>query len=1152
LHQRNRQLPSAIAAFFILGLSATASAGGSASGHEAAAISPEAGLAAATQGVDLSSVIEAVRHRMLPGPSAGSLESESRLYKTAVDDSGLRISLRRREAAPAHTRGKASRTEAIPFEGAPAFSVELTAVRRGGTALALEPGAWMADANQALRLVAPGVTERATAREGQTEWDLVFDRPAPGAIVVEARVTALGGPELLGSLPPDGRVHDEVLLLPRPAWRWAAGADRYVRMGEMVVKDALGNLILRALPEPTADGIRMVIPADRLAGAVFPVTLDPVISPEYVLSDPVFGSVPLETQNFPAAASDGQNFLIVWEDARTSDTWDVWGALLASNGTLITKSGFLVDSTDLPLTGGSQPTPAVAWNGSNYAVVWEDSVSGANVDLRAARVDPQTGAILDPGGVVIVQAPANQEAPGIASDGSGFLIVWSDLRTGSADVYGALVDAALAPAGPGAFAINTSGGPQRNPEVLWNGADYVVVWDDERTGITRDIYLSRVDNLGNVIDGGGIAISTEPTADQVTPTIAYNGSTFMLITWRDFRNGAGSDIYACRFATDGTVFDPSGIAISTAANDQTFPVVAWDGAQFLVSWEDFRTGNAGNIVGARVSTGGGVLDPSGISLAAGTNSAIRALTTASNGTYTLTVTVGDRTAGNFHIYGIRIDHSGNVLDPTEILISAAADAQVRPAIAWNGVDYLVVWEDYSGGDANISGARVTPAGAVLDAVGILISSAANDQLTPAVAYDGANWLVVWSDFRSGTTDDVYAARVTAGGSVLDPIGIPVAQGTGDQLDPAVAWSGFNYLVVWDDSRIAGNADIFASRVTAGGIVLDGTGVPVSTASGAQKFPAVSYDGLNFVVAWQDSRGANTDIWASRVDISASVLDPVGIQLTGALNSQTRPAVASDGASTLVLWEDRRTGAAADLVGTRLTSGGILLDPAGIRITTAANDQIRPAVTWDGTNYVVVWQDLRLSALGDIYATRISSGGLPLPSGATGVVISNSVVAESVPRIVSGPGGRAAIAYQRFAPEQEQFAQRSFVRFFDECPASGPYTGPACGFVQVLPYHAFQMTAVDPPPTFFWSPGGQSLFRVEWGKKLQPFKAKVKSGKIFTPGTQYTPDAKTWSKIVKMAKKGRPVYWRVLAQDPLDKKVQTPSADVFALQISPIP
>jgi hypothetical protein len=46
----------------------------------------------------------------------------------------------------------------------------------------------------------------------------------------------------------------------------------------------------------------------------------------------------------------------------------------------------------------------------------------------------------------------------------------------------------------------------------------------------------------------------------------------------------------------------------------------------------------------------------------------------------------------------------------------------------------VVWQDQRSGSDDIYGARVTPAGAVLDTAGIAISAAADSQSTPALAW----------------------------------------------------------------------------------------------------------------------------------------------------------------------------------------------------------------------------------------------------------------------------------------------------------------------------------------------------------------------------------------------------------------------------------
>ena len=62
-------------------------------------------------------------------------------------------------------------------------------------------------------------------------------------------------------------------------------------------------------------------------------------------------------------------------------------------------------------------------------------------------------------------------------------------------------------------------------------------------------------------------------------------------------------------------------------------------------------------------------------------------------------------------------------------------------------------------------------GIVLDAAGIPISSAAGEQAAPAIAFDGENYLVVWEDTRGGQSD-IYGARVTPCGDRAGPRWVP--------------------------------------------------------------------------------------------------------------------------------------------------------------------------------------------------------------------------------------------------------------------------------------------------------------------------------------------------------------------------------------------
>src|SRR5207249_5970662 len=88
--------------------------------------------------------------------------------------------------------------------------------------------------------------------------------------------------------------------------------------------------------------------------------------------------------------------------------------------------------------------------------------------------------------------------------------------------------------------------------------------------------------------------------------------------------------------------------------------------------------------------------------------------------------------------------------------------------------------------------------------------------------------------------------------VLDHSCLPIAVAAGAQGEVKVAFGGSNYLVVWGDSR-SGIAHIYGARVPPGGQVLDPNGILISAAVGRQDVPAVSFDGVNYLVVWSEDR-----------------------------------------------------------------------------------------------------------------------------------------------------------------------------------------------------------------------------------------------------------------------------------------------------------
>ncbi len=223
------------------------------------------------------------------------------------------------------------------------------------------------------------------------------------------------------------------------------------------------------------------------------------------------------------------------------------------------------------------------------------------------------------------------------------------------------------------------------------------------------------------------------------------------------------------------------------------------------------------------------------------------------------------------------ERSGEFLIDTSVVYTGAAYSQTYPAIAFDGTNYLVVWTDGRSGSQDIYGVRVDTSGTVLDPSGILISPADDDQRCPSIAFDGINYLVAWLDYRSYFGCDIYGARVSPSGTVLEPLGIPVSVADDEQLYPSIAFDGTNYLVVWEDWR--SGSDIYGARVTSSGRVLDISGIPISTAGYAQYWPSIAFDGTNYLVVWEDYRNGLPDIYGAWVDTSGSVIDsfPVSTQ-----------------------------------------------------------------------------------------------------------------------------------------------------------------------------------------------------------------------------------------------------------------------------------
>jgi uncharacterized repeat protein (TIGR01451 family) len=282
---------------------------------------------------------------------------------------------------------------------------------------------------------------------------------------------------------------------------------------------------------------------------------------------------------------------------------------------------------------------------------------------------------------------------------------------------------------------------------------------------------------------------------------------------------------------------------------------------------------------------------------------------------------------------------------TRTAITTAAGVQQTQTVSWNPVDnqYMVLWHDNNAGASDIRGALLDQVGNVI-AGNLPIAIDAQRQAGPWIAYGGTGsnrgYLAIWINGTQfdPTGTDVYGAWISPAGVVQSTF--IVTNKTANQRGASVTYDPVanRFLITWiDDANGDLNRDIWRAVYLPGGTVLNPPAAIVATSSDS-RFPAVRYDYGNsrYFMVCHENRGADFDIFGSRLDANGNMLDGTGLVITNATGDQRNPRFhdrrPGDGVGNFVVaWVDFRTGQ-MDTGGRRIPDiWGALVNGNGVRI-----------------------------------------------------------------------------------------------------------------------------------------------------------------------------------------------------------------------------
>lgn len=236
-----------------------------------------------------------------------------------------------------------------------------------------------------------------------------------------------------------------------------------------------------------------------------------------------------------------------------------------------------------------------------------------------------------------------------------------------------------------------------------------------------------------------------------------------------------------------------------------------------------------------------------------------------------------------------------------------------------------------------------------------------------IGSDGSTLHTVWTDGRDGNLEVYYKRSANSGLSWGSDLRL--TNNSGSSYYPAIYVSGNTVFITWTDNR-DGNYEIyFKSSVDGGGTW--STDTRLTNNSALSDYPSIDADGNTVIIVWQDSRDGNSEVYCKR-SADGGLSWAADNRLTNNSSFSEYASVTISGTKAVVAWEDNRDGN-REIYSKYSTDGGTTWS-ADNRLTNNSSQSTSVSVTSEGDFVDLTWSDQR-DGNWEIYYRYSADGGI---------------------------------------------------------------------------------------------------------------------------------------------------------------------------------